>query len=540
MGRTVILQWNQDNVRIALSWPLWVAAYVALDYISFIESYRGLAITPWNPSAGLALVLVLLRGARYAPVVLISPVLAGVLVRGGSVPDTVHLVEGVLFGGSYLVAGLLGRRSSRLDPRLPTAAHTIALMFLALCASAMAAFSYVLVLTLAAILEHGEIPHAFLRFFVGDLIGMLIVAPALLLLFTRKRPTIRARDIVPQALAIALAFAAIFAIPHAREYQLFYLLFLPLLWSSFRNGIVGAAAALCVIQVGLIVALHWRQDALTELVSFQMLMISLAATGLVFGSLIDQQRAAALQLRQQQRALGRALRLRSMGEIATSIAHEVNQPITSIRTYAGIAREALQSRRLDGAVEAVARIRSECDRASSIIRATRDVVGREIARPRPVPVEPLLAEVRDLLVDRLGNVDLTTRVAPGARTVVCDPAQIQQALYNIVDNAIDAIEGGEETGRIVVSVTAVDHGAVEFAVSDSGPGFSSEMIDFGITPLISTKPEGSGIGLSIARSVAEAHGGSLSIESGGQGTTVVRLRIAHIERSADENDSAHR
>lgn len=529
--------WNWETVRILASWPLWIAAYGALDYISFIDSYRGLAITPWNPSAGLALALVLLRGARYAPVVLLSPVLAGILVRGGSVPATVHLVDGVLFGGCYLAAGILGRRIRSLDLRLATATHTITLILLALGVSAMTAFSYVFVLTLAGILDRGEIADAFLRFFVGDLIGILIVAPALLLTFTRARLPALSWELVPQALTIALAFAAIFAIPHAREFQLFYLLFLPLLWFSFRHGLIGAAAALCLIQVGLIIAVHLRTDALADLVSFQMLMISLAATGLVLGSLIDQQGAAAVRLRQQQLALGRALRLRSMGELATSIAHEVNQPITSIRTYAGIARDALESGRLDGAAEAVARIRSECDRANAIVRATREIVSSGVARPRRVQVRQLLDEVRDLLLDRLGDVELVTRVGPGAGTITCDPVQIQQALYNIVDNAVDAIESGRRTGRITVSVTMVNRAAVEFAISDSGPGFAPEIIDFGITPLVSTKPEGSGIGLSIARSVAEAHGGALSIESDGQGT-VVRLRIANIGKPADDDDRA--
>lgn len=526
-----------EAVRLAGTWPLWIAAYVALDYVSFIDSYRGLAITPWNPSAGLAIALVLLQGARYAPVVLASPVLAGMLVRGGSVPDTVHLAEGILFGGSYLAAGLLGRRHLRLDLRLPAAPDTIALLAIALGASAMAAFSYGLVLTLAGILGRDEGPEALLRYFVGDLIGIMIVAPALLLVLVRKRLPMPGREEALQALAIALAFAAIFALPHAREFQLFYLLFLPLLWSAFRNGLAGAAAALCVIQVGLIVAVHLRHDALAELLSFQMLMISLAATGLVLGSLIDQQRAAALRLRQQQLALGRALRLRSMGELATSIAHEVNQPVTSIRTYAGIARDAIAAGRVGDAAEAVADIRSECDRVSSIIRATRDALARAVVRPRAVQVAKLLEEVRDLLLDRLGEVELTTRVAAGAKTVVCDPVQVQQALYNIVDNALDAVQGSGGDGRISVTASAAGPRAVEFAVADTGPGFATELLGLEPTPLLTTKAEGTGLGLSIARSVAEAHGGSLSIETT-PGGTVVRFRITWKEKPADAHGLA--
>jgi signal transduction histidine kinase len=529
-----LLKWDRDFVRMAIAWPLWIAAYVALDYVSFIDSYRGLAITPWNPSAGLAVALVMLRGLPSAPVVLVAPVLAGILVRGGMVPASVHLVEGVLFGGSYLVAGLLARRSVAFDSRLLTPRHTLLLMAAAFGASAMAAFSYDAVLILAGILQPAEIPDAFLRFFVGDLIGMLIVTPALLLLWHRRMPA-PGWEMIPQVATMVLAFGAIFALPHAREFQLFYLLFVPLLWFSFRGGVAGAAAALCLIQVGLVVAVSLRQDALADLVSFQMLMVSLAATGLVFGSLIDQQRAASLRLRQQQVALGRALRLRSMGEIATSIAHQINQPITSIRTYAGIAREALQAGKVDDAVATVVRIRSECDRASAIIRATRDAVRQEAVQPQPVRAEELLENVRELLVDRLGSVQFVVGVAPDVRTVVCDPVQVEQALYNILDNAIDAIETTGSPGTVSIDV-ASDGQSVEFTVTDSGPGFAPEMLDYGVTPLVTTKAKGTGIGLSIARSVAEVHGGSLSIASDAGGTTV-KLRIAQTGTTADEHGS---
>ncbi len=506
-------------------WALWAGAYVALDYVSFVDAYRGLAITPWNPAAGLVFALAVAGGTTFAPVALVSPVLAGIFVRGGVVPLSVHFAEGILFGGSYLLAGILARHVGRLDPRLAAPRHVVVLMLFVFCASVMAASGYVLVLTTSGILGTAEIPEAFLRVFVGDLIGMLIVAPALLLWLTRRTRPPLGWEIASQGLAIVLAFAAIFAVPHAREYQLFYVLFLPLLWCSFRSGLAGAVAALCAIQVGLMVAEQIRRDTGTDLVSFQMLMISLAGTGLVFGSLVDQQRAASLRIRQQQLALGRALRLRSMGEVAASIAHEVNQPITSMRTYAGLARDAVQANRPDGAVDALNRIRAECDRASSIIRATRDLVRQESVEPREVETEEIVSEVLELLVDRLAGTPVGTRISPGARHVVCDPVQLKQAVYNIVDNAIDAVEASGHGGRVDIVVAPAGPAAIEFAVSDTGVGFPPDVAGGGVTPLVSSKPDGSGIGLAIARSVAEAHGGSLSIEQDA-GRTRVTLRIA--------------
>ena len=525
---------------VFLTWPLWVVAYVALDYVSFVDSYRGLAITPWNPAAGLALALVLVGGARYAPVVLVSPAIAGALVRTGSVPISVHLIEGLLFGGSYLAAGLVARRYAKPDPRLATIRDTLTLVLFALGAAAIAALSYVAVLRLAGLLQESEIVEGFVRFFIGDFIGMLIVTPLLLLGFARRLWPVATWEAPLQLLAIVVAFSAIFAVPHASEYQLFYLLFLPLLWSTFRSGIAGATVALGVIQVGLILALHLRHGALADLISFQMLMISLAVTGLVLGNMVSQQQATSTRLRHQQLALSRALRIRSMGEIATAIAHEVNQPITSIRTYAGIARDALEAAQKQHVSEAIERIRTECDRASAIIRATRESLRQQVSRPQPIAVEQLLSEVRELLLDRLEptGIQLVAQVRGEARTVFGDPVQLKQALYNIIDNSIDAIESTGSPGRITVVAEAPSPSMIEFAVSDSGPGFTQELIDFGITPLVSTKPEGTGIGLSIARSVAEAHGGAISIEHD-KSQAVVRLRICCVGQTTDEHSVPH-
>jgi C4-dicarboxylate-specific signal transduction histidine kinase len=220
-----------------------------------------------------------------------------------------------------------------------------------------------------------------------------------------------------------------------------------------------------------------------------------------------------------------------MGEIATAIAHEVNQPITSIRTYAGIAREALENNQPQHATKAVGRIRDECDRASNIIRATRESLRQQVLQPQPVQVDQMLAEVCELLLDRLkpNDIELAVDVRAGAKTVIGDPVQLRQALYNIVDNSIDAIESTGSMGRITVVAERPNPSVTEFIVSDSGPGFSQDLVDLGVTPLLSTKPEGTGIGLSIARSVAEAHGGALSIERNDK-QTIVRLRISSDER----------
>jgi signal transduction histidine kinase len=281
------------------------------------------------------------------------------------------------------------------------------------------------------------------------------------------------------------------------------------------------------VQVGIVAALTLRHGEAINLVSFQMLMISLSATGLVLGSLVGQQQSAAARIHQQQLALNRALRVRSMGEIATTIAHELNQPITSIKAFGGVANDAIGEGNWPRAREAITRLRSECDRVSSTIRATRELLSKEAYRPQLIRTEQIVAEVRELISDRLApnDIDLAVDIASEANVLKVDPAQMKQALYNILDNSIDAVTASETAGSIKLAVYPGATGWVEIAVCDNnGPGFPPGFLDHGVGALMTTKPDGTGIGLAIARSVAESHGGSLKIEHDLSGT-VVKLRL---------------
>lgn len=504
----------------------YLAVYVGLDYVSYVEPYRGLAITPWNPGAGLTLAVMLLGGPAYAPFVLLAPALAGALVRSGTALVQLYLAEGLLIGSVYVVLGLIVRSRSLFDPRMATVSSAITLVLIAVAGAGMASIAYVGSFGMAGLIERADVGEAITRFFIGDLIGILVVTPLLLLIARRRHWPRWSWEALLPIVAIAVALIVIFGLPHAREYQLFYLLFLPLLWCALRWGVLGAAMGLAGVQVGIVVALTWRHGEAINLVSFQMLMISLSATGLVLGSLVGQQQAAAARIHQQQLALNRALRVRSMGEIATTIAHELNQPITSIKAFGGVANEAIGEGNWPRAREAITRLRSECDRVSSTIRATRELLSKEAYRPQMIRTEQIVAEVRELISDRLApnDIDLAVDIASGANVLKVDPAQMKQALYNILDNSIDAVTASEAAGAIRIAVYPGTAGWVEIAVRDNGPGFPPGLLDHGVGALMTTKPDGTGIGLAIARSVAESHGGSLKIEHDLSGT-VVKLRL---------------
>ena len=173
------------------------------------------------------------------------------------------------------------------------------------------------------------------------------------------------------------------------------------------------------------------------------------------------------------------------------------------------------------------KIRTECDRASDIIRSTRATLRQQVSKPTLIITTELLSELETLVTDRLAvlGVSIAKFVDPGAAHFVADRTQISQALYNLLDNSLQAIDASGKAGAVTVDVRPRMPAEISFEVRDTGPGFPAETSGSQLPPYISTRIDGSGIGLSIVRSVAEAHGGRLSIERR-DGTTCVRFTIA--------------
>ena len=173
------------------------------------------------------------------------------------------------------------------------------------------------------------------------------------------------------------------------------------------------------------------------------------------------------------------------------------------------------------------KIRAECDRASDIIRSTRAALRQQVSKPSLVVTTHLLSELETLVTDRLTALDvpLTKFVDPSAARFVADRTQISQALYNLLDNSLQAIEASGTAGAITVDVRHQMPAEISFEVRDTGPGFPTDTSGTALPPYISTRIDGSGIGLSIVRSVAEAHCGRLSIDRRDD-ETCVRFTIA--------------
>lgn len=221
-------------------------------------------------------------------------------------------------------------------------------------------------------------------------------------------------------------------------------------------------------------------------------------------------------LREAEAALARVNRVTTLGVLAASIAHEVNQPLGAITTSAAACTRwlAAQPPEMEKARSALQRIVTDGRRAGQVVDRIRALVNRQAPRRNRVDLNEAILEVVALTRDemRRNAISLETSLAPDVPPIQGDRVQLQQVVLNLIVNAIEAMKGCDARPRALAIASARDRGdAVTVEVSDSGPGIDADHVDRLFEAFYTTKEEGIGMGLSISRSIIEAHGGQLSV-----------------------------
>jgi two-component system sensor kinase FixL len=240
------------------------------------------------------------------------------------------------------------------------------------------------------------------------------------------------------------------------------------------------------------------------------------------------------RLQELQAELVHISRLTAMGEMASALAHELNQPLSAIANYMKGSRRLLE----DSSDEHSATLRDAMDkaaeqalRAGQIIRRLRDFVARGESERRVESVRKIIEEASALAL--VGAKDQGVRVrfqfAATVDLVLADKVQIQQVLLNLIRNAIEAMEEREKR-ELIVSTAPADDDMVEISVSDTGVGIAPEMASQLFQPFITTKRHGMGVGLSISRTIVEAHGGQIGVEPNPAGGTIFRFTIRAVTK----------
>jgi C4-dicarboxylate-specific signal transduction histidine kinase len=231
-------------------------------------------------------------------------------------------------------------------------------------------------------------------------------------------------------------------------------------------------------------------------------------------------------LREAQTELAHVNRITTMGQLAASIAHEINQPIAAAVTNAHAALRWLDVRPpdLEEVRQALNRIIEDSNRAGDVIGRIRALIKKAPPRKEDLEINEAILEVITLTRREVvkNGVSLQTQLANGLPLIQGDRVQLQQVILNLIINAVEAMSGVSERPRELLIGTAKDEsGGVLVAVQDSGPGLNPESFDRLFDAFYTTKPGGIGMGLSICRSIVEAHGGRVWASlTAGPGATV--------------------
>ncbi len=235
------------------------------------------------------------------------------------------------------------------------------------------------------------------------------------------------------------------------------------------------------------------------------------------------------RLQELQTELSHVSRLTEMGQMASALAHELNQPLTAAMNYFEVGRRLLA--RLDNnmvqrALGIVDQAAGQVARATQIIHGLRDFVTKDESEQRVQPVDQLIGEASALALIGVRDigVKIQLRIAPQLPKVVVDKIQIQQVVVNLIRNAVEAMAHCERR-ELMVSAVFGAAGVVEIAVADTGPGIAPEIAERLFQPFVTTKAHGMGVGLSICRSIVEAHGGTLQAEANPEGGTIFRFSL---------------
>jgi two-component system sensor kinase FixL len=254
-------------------------------------------------------------------------------------------------------------------------------------------------------------------------------------------------------------------------------------------------------------------------------------TGFIRDLTETQQTEARLQ--ELQTELVHISRLTAMGEMASTLAHELNQPLSAIANYMRGSRRLLENSSDENSAmlrDAMDKAAEQAVRAGQIIRRLRDFVARGESERRVESVRKLIEEASALAL--VGAKDQGVRVRfqfdPAVDLVLADKVQIQQVLLNLIRNAIEAMEASDKRELVIAAIATDD--SVTISVADTGPGIAPEMTSQLFQPFVTTKRHGMGVGLSISRTIIDGHGGQIWADPNPGGGTVFRFTLRRVSK----------
>ncbi|PZR82709.1 MAG: two-component sensor histidine kinase [Stutzerimonas stutzeri] len=313
---------------------------------------------------------------------------------------------------------------------------------------------------------------------------------------------------------LAIGMAIIFAADTLTDYEIaaavFYVAVVLVAADLLPRRGVLAVAAICAALT--IVSLPMSHAGLHQ---SGVINVVLSISAIAVTTWLALQRTSALVAEHEARAqLTRLARVNALGEMAASIAHEVNQPLTGIVASGAACRNWLTGNppNIAKARQAAERMISDANRASGMVTRVRNLSRRAEPKVEWIDANGLVADVLALCRSELVRADVAVARKTTERPlrVLADEVQLQQVLLNLILNALEAMNGAEAyTRELTVETELLPDAMVRFTVTDTGRGIDPEWTDHIFDALYTTKAEGTGMGLAISRSIVEAHGGRI-------------------------------
>lgn len=279
------------------------------------------------------------------------------------------------------------------------------------------------------------------------------------------------------------------------------------LWTTILSGQVFHAMLINRRKDG---SLYYEEKTISPLKDDQGRIVNFVSTG----KDVTERRLAEERAREQRAQLAHISRISTMGEMASTMAHELNQPLTAIVNYAQACVNRLrdQTANPEELLPMLERVIAQGEHSGEIIRHMRDFARRSEPRHQPADINGVVREAADLASLEARRKDIALRLDLGDKLplVKADTIQIEQVVLNLVRNSVEAIDTAHWPERNVTIRTGINlQGAVEVAIQDTGPGLPADDTERLFEAFYSTKPDGMGLGLSISRTIVEEHGGRL-------------------------------
>lgn len=535
---------NSQRVGVAgerdiASW-VWVSVGYAVAYgLLFLLGRYTIGLfefSLWFPAAGLRFAALLIFGWRFALTAAVGELVAqGVLDEWSKWGDgfAIEMICGVT--GPPLIYGLVAwvLQRSGLNLRPLNFRHTIWLLAAAMIAPALTAPVSTGFLHLADRLPVEAFWPATISFWVGDAVGIFMLAPVLVAIWCGRSwyrdqrrtdgdvngATVQRTALIEIGAVLVASIGLFILLGLPADPTFWYPAFLPVAVLSMRHHWLGAIPAIFTFNV-MAAWVAAGLDEPTERLDLQVFLIVLSAAGLLMAATVRDRQRAEEEKRRQLAEFAYQDRREALSDMASHIVHELSAPLSAMSSFTNSGLRGLQTRDLAGdrTKTVLEKIAGQTERMTAIVQSVKRLARQQDGLTELIEVAPLIERAIAILKIAAKETGCSIRadLQPEAMFVRGDPVQLEQAIINIGRNGIEAMAG--KPGKLVLSADGDDK-AVQIVIRDHGRGMTQADVDELFRPKASSKADGMGVGMSIVKAIVEAHDGILSVESTpGQGS----------------------